>query len=108
MLWLNPGNDNTFPPGLIEAVTLHNDGAMPFEEDPTTETVQSRLRKQMQADALRSEDEGTATRRDSSVPPVLMDHFPPDLLEEITQFLRLQVSFLLCSPIVPGNLTSTE
>jgi hypothetical protein len=92
VLWLNPGNNNTFPSGLIEALTLHNNGAMPFEEDPT-ETVQSRMRKQIQADALqplRNEDDEEAAKRGSSVPPVLVDHFPPELLEETTQFLRLQ------------------
>jgi len=101
VLWLNPGNDKVFPLGLIEALTLHNNGAMPFEEDPT-ETVQTRLRKQMQADALQplgNEDEEAATK----VPPVLMDHFPPDLLEEITQFLRLQVRSSCTRRLFPGS-----
>ena len=99
VLWLNPGNNNTFPPGLIEATTLHNNGVIPFEEG-ATETVQTRMRKQMQADALQplkneDEEEGssgkatTLAKRDSSVP---LEVFPLDLLEEIAQFLRLQVS----------------
>jgi len=98
VLWLNSGNDNTFPPGLIEALTLHDNG-VPFERDPT-ETFQSRMRKQMQADALqplKNDDEesiDTATtlglQQGSSVPPVFVDPISPDLLEEATQFLRLQ------------------
>jgi hypothetical protein len=105
VLWLNPGNNNTFPSGLIEALTLHNNGAMPFEEDPT-ETVQSRMRKQIQADALqplRNEDDEEAAKRGSSVPPVLVDHFPPELLEETTQFLRLQVGFNCTIRVLPGD-----
>jgi hypothetical protein len=98
VLWLNPSNHNTFPPGLIEAVTLHNNGAMPFECD-ATETAQSRMRKQMQADALQplknegEEEESLGT---------LVEHFPPDLMEEITQFFRLQVS---CNCISRVDLT---
>ena len=95
VLWLNPGNNNSFPPGVIEALMLHNNGVMPFEEDPT-ETVQSRMRKQMQAHALQplgneNEDDGPGSAEDSSVPPEFVDHFTPELLEETTQFLRLQV-----------------
>ena len=74
---------------------LHNNGVMPFEEDPT-ETVQSRMRKQMQAHALQplrneDEEERSVLAPDSSVPPEFMDHVTPELLEEATQFLRLQV-----------------
>ena len=110
MLWLNSGNDDTFPSGLIEALTLHNNGAMPFEEDPT-ETVQSRMRKQMQADALQplknddEESSDTATtvglQQASSGPPEFMDH-----LEEATQFLCLQVRSNCVRRMFPFVLTS--
>ena len=102
MLWLNPSNYNTFPSGLIESLAHHNSGVV-FNEDPE-DPIQTRLRKQMQADALQpvnddelgNEEESLSTipaKQASSVPPVNQE-FSLEILEEATQFLRLQVSLV--------------
>jgi len=106
VLWLNPSNYNTFPPGLIEALAHHNSGVV-FNED-AEDSIQTRLRKQMQADALqpvKNDDLGdeeeclstipgkTPAKQESSV-PTENQKFSLETLEEATQFLRLQASFL--------------
>lgn len=102
MLWLNPSNYNTFPPGLIEALAHHSSGVV-FNED-AEDSIQTRLRKQMQADALqpvKNDDLGDEEESLSTIPakekssvPTENQEFLLDTLEEATQFLRLQVRFL--------------
>ena len=109
VLWLNPQNENTFPPGLIDALTLHSDlllgvikplrqgdPTFPAGPDGRVTSEAQRLRLQMQADALQpllnvdeDDDDGSAKARSSAVSGV--DHYTPEILEEATQFLRLQV-----------------
>jgi len=73
---------------------MHNNGTIPFNQDPT-EAIQSRVRRQMQADALQplrtEEEEEEEKLVGVSEPLVLVDQFGTELLEEATQFLRLQV-----------------
>ncbi|TFK43348.1 hypothetical protein BDQ12DRAFT_674821 [Crucibulum laeve] len=83
VLWLNPNNHNTFPPGLIDALALHSDLTV-LPEQPG-ESIQSRLRRQMQADALQEEAPSEAVKSSLAV----VDQFSPETLEEATQFLRL-------------------
>ena len=99
-MWLNPTNENTFPPGLIDALTSHSNLLLgvitPRPGDPTTvrETEDQRLRLQMQADALQpldDEEDGSSTRA-KATPVSTIDQYSSDILEEATQFLRLQVS----------------
>lgn len=93
MLWLNPNNSNTFPPGLVEALTLHSNISVIPERQG--DSVQSRLRKQMQSDALMpiNEDADLEDERTDNMKSSLSgeDQYPSDLLEEVAQFLRLQV-----------------
>ncbi|KAF9008878.1 hypothetical protein BDQ17DRAFT_1275135 [Cyathus striatus] len=86
VLWLNPGNPNSFPEGLLEALTLYTD--MSIVTERTTEDIGTALRRQMQADALHPLDETNTSPEVLTNPK---DQFPAEVLEEATQFLRLQV-----------------
>ncbi|KDR83538.1 hypothetical protein GALMADRAFT_235745 [Galerina marginata CBS 339.88] len=98
ILWLNPNNHDTFPAGLIEALASHSNLAVINEQQG--DSIQTRLRRQMQADALQpitnpdeddlSEGPGSSGKMKSSAPVSAEDQFSPELLEEATQFLRLQ------------------
>ncbi|KAF8803703.1 RNA-binding domain-containing protein [Phlegmacium glaucopus] len=89
VLWLNPNNPNTFPRGLMDALSAHNSSNIGIIPNETGESVQSRLRKQMQADALQPVDhEESTTNKKSFIPAE--DQYSPEVLEEATQFLRLQ------------------
>ena len=85
---MNFNNPNTFPPGLIDALSLHDGIIVPPE--PHGDSIQSRLRRQMQAESLQSldADDDTPTAK-----PVMsaVDQYSPQCLEEAAQFLRLQV-----------------
>ncbi|KAG6890908.1 hypothetical protein C0995_000865 [Termitomyces sp. Mi166 len=85
VLWLNPNNPDSFPEGLVDALALR--GATELSHDYHGEPIQVRLRKQMQADALRSLDDELLTPKSST----LIDSFTPEVIEEAVQFLRLQV-----------------
>ncbi|KAH9482860.1 G patch domain-containing protein 11 [Psilocybe cubensis] len=91
VLWLNPNNEATFPVGLIDALAAHHTAVLVRQK---AESIQERLRKQMQADALqpiKADDDllgGSSEEMKSS--GFAEDQFSPELLEEATQFLRLQ------------------
>lgn len=108
VLWLNPNNRDTFPPGLLEALALH--GNILVTPERQGDSVQSRLRKQMQIDALQpinddaDLDDGRAEVMKSSL--AAEDQYPPELLEEATQFLRLQVRRSSYIPQIKRSLTS--
>ena len=95
VLWLNPNNHDTFPAGLLEALTLHTNVAIVPERHG--DSIQSKMKQQMRADALQPlhedslEEQGPVApnMKSSSVAPE--DQFSPEILEEATQFLRLQV-----------------
>ncbi|KAF8914103.1 hypothetical protein CPB84DRAFT_1669965 [Gymnopilus junonius] len=95
VLWLNPNNQETFPPGLIDALAMHSNLATIREHQG--DSIQTRLRKQMQADALQPIDPDALISVPDSVSGQMKsssvgaeDQFAPELLEEATQFLRLQ------------------
>jgi hypothetical protein len=87
VLWLNPNNPNTFPRGLLDALYNNTDNLTTIVND-TGESVQSRLRKQMQADSLQPIDD-EETNAKTLIPAE--DQYGSEVLEEATQFLRLQV-----------------
>lgn len=93
VLWLNPNNPDTFPPGLIDALTIHGDTSVMPERQG--DSMQDRLRKQMQADALQPiNDDGDLVGVEGvKVQPSILaeDHYSVELLEEAAHFLRLQV-----------------
>ena len=64
---------------------LYNTGNLATIVNDTEETVQSRLRKQMQADPLRAIDDDEEPTTNAE------DQYGSEVLEEATQFLRLQV-----------------
>jgi len=84
VLWLNPNNPATFPPGLVDALTHHADLTVLSQHQG--ESIQKRLRRQMQADALQALD------NDGDLPVTTPpeEQFTPEVLEEAKQFLRLQ------------------
>jgi len=81
VLWLNPDNESSFPPGLAEALGEISD---------VGNDVASRLRRQMRADALVPLEE-TSQSLDTT-------EYPEELLKEAEQFLRLQVCDLVLAP----------
>ncbi|THV03276.1 hypothetical protein K435DRAFT_817274 [Dendrothele bispora CBS 962.96] len=102
VLWLNPGNPETLPPGLIDALSLHttldfsslNHGYRGDREDK--DVVATRLRQQIKSDALQSldddddelqydDDNDGKQNKDTAI-----ESFSDEMLEEVTQFLRLQ------------------
>ncbi|KAF8165152.1 hypothetical protein B0H34DRAFT_687998 [Crassisporium funariophilum] len=90
VLWLNPHNHDTFPAGLIDALAMHSNLAL-IPDQHHSDSIQARLRKQMQADSLQSVEDSAerlTTKMKSSIPTE--DQYTPELLEEATQFLRLQ------------------
>ena len=91
VLWLNPNNPNTFPRGLLDA--LYNTDNLTSIVNDRGESVQSRLRKQMQADLLQPIDDEELTTK-SLIPAE--DQYDSEALEEATQFLRLQVWTFPC------------
>ncbi|KAF9469065.1 hypothetical protein BDZ94DRAFT_1286943 [Collybia nuda] len=82
VLWLNPNNTDTFPAGLTDALAKH--GHLRLFHDKPGETVQARLRRQMQEDALEALD---GLQR---LPVTTPETFSPEQIEEVVQFLRLQ------------------
>lgn len=82
VLWLNVNSPTSFPAGLADALTLRGHPKI-FHESPG-ETIQARLRRQMQEDALES-------LRDSETKAIFLETFSSEVVEESIQFLRLQV-----------------
>lgn len=69
---------------------LYNTGNIATIVNDKGESMQSRLRKQMQVDSLQPiDDEEPTTNTKSSIPAE--DQYSSEVLEEATQFLRLQV-----------------
>jgi len=87
VLWLNPNNPNTFPQGLMDA--LYNTGNPATIANDAGDSIQSRLRKQMQADSLQPIDDAEPATNTKSLIPT-EDQYGSEVLEEATQFLRLQ------------------
>lgn len=83
----------SFPPGLLDALALHTNLVIPASSSRVGDTIETRLRRQIQAEALQpisSDDligDDTIPTTDRNVDFELSS----DILEEATQFLRLQV-----------------
>ncbi|TFK29303.1 RNA-binding domain-containing protein [Coprinopsis marcescibilis] len=84
VLWLNPNNQNSFPSGLFDALAMHSNLIPGIRQQGNP----SDLRKQMQADALQPIGEDDDMPQKKVVDP--LDQYPTEVLEEATQFLRLQ------------------
>ncbi|KAJ7937221.1 hypothetical protein B0H13DRAFT_2226614 [Mycena leptocephala] len=93
VLWLNPHDLDSFPPGLLDALNLHTTldvnpppSKRERDRDSTVVGIEARLRRQMAADTLQplralDDDKSTAT-----IPPT---EFSSEILEETAHFLRL-------------------
>jgi len=88
VLWLNPQNADAFPEGLMAAITDRSFGTLSNQIGHTDESAQSRLRRQMQADALRPVTSGLG-EDDSEESHHVKEIFTPETIEEAVQFLRL-------------------
>lgn len=87
ILNLNPNNPESFPHGLMDALELHTTLSLPIASKHNIASVESRLRQQMQSDALQPLDDVT----DQDQKAVAADpEFSPETLEESAQYLRLQ------------------
>ncbi|KAJ4472305.1 hypothetical protein J3R30DRAFT_3299184 [Lentinula aciculospora] len=83
VLWLNPGNLDTFPPGLIETLDLHTTIDMQLGQEHLGD-LKSRLQRELKADALQP------ISHENDIEPVVAAQFSQNILEEIRQFFRLQ------------------
>lgn len=92
ILWLNPQRPDSFPEGLTEALALRTNLVIHPERDRERQrnSVESRLRAQMRADALHSV-EGDDDDIDTIIPPGPTQEFFTETLQEAVQFLRLNV-----------------
>ncbi|KAK0231100.1 hypothetical protein IW262DRAFT_1445328 [Armillaria fumosa] len=87
ILCLNPNNLESFPHGLMDALELHTTLSLPMASKHNIASVETRLRQQMQSDALQPFDDVT----DQDQKAVAADpEFSPETLEESAQYLRLQ------------------
>ncbi|KAF7355180.1 G-patch domain-containing protein [Mycena sanguinolenta] len=94
VLWLNPNNPDSFPAGLLDALnirtTLEISPPLAKQRDrDSTVSVEVRLRRQMAADSL--QPLGASLDDDNVKTAVLptSNEFSSEILEEVTQFLRL-------------------
>jgi hypothetical protein len=109
VLWLDPINPDTFPTGLLDAVTASTAAATGTAAATTPpawsgkgeeRSMEERLREQMRADALQplDDDDDVDVLGDVLVSlPKNTDvnsesHLPPKWIEDAAQFLRLNVS----------------
>lgn len=106
VLWLDPINPDTFPAGLLDAVTASTAAAAAAATTTPTRSeersIEERLREQMRADALQPLDDGDDVAVASS--PKNADcnsesHLPPKWIEDAAQFLRLNVSIHNLRPL---------
>jgi hypothetical protein len=116
VLWLDPKSPESFPSGLLEALSEHasatNSGLVTATTDPiqagNDAALATRLRRQIQADRLQrldghgsdeDEQDGDGYQKSQSKPSAggggdtdESVSFDAEVLQEATQFLRLQVS----------------
>jgi hypothetical protein len=111
VLWLDPMNPDTFPAGLLDAVTASTTAAAATATTPPPawsgkgeeRSMKERLREQMQADALQPLDDDDDDDDDAVVDDAVASlpknadfnsesHLPPKWIEDAAQFLHLNVS----------------
>lgn len=71
----------------MDALQIHSTVALPLLSDNNNASVETRLRRQMQSDALHPLREDADDTEVLSADP----EFATDVLEEVAQFVRLQV-----------------
>jgi hypothetical protein len=87
VLWLDPNDPESFPPGLIDALERHLPSLQLQFRD--YQTLEARLKWQIQRDALQQSVEDDID--DSQSPKTTaLDQYEPDILQEAAQFLRLR------------------
>jgi hypothetical protein len=119
VLWLDPINPDSFPAGLLDAVTATTTAAATTppdwsgrKDEERSIILEEQLREQMRADALQplDDDEDVGVDDDvvaSSLPKNTdfdsESHLPPKWIEDAAQFLRLNVSTHVrgCCPLLP-------
>ncbi|KAJ3761652.1 hypothetical protein EV360DRAFT_92898 [Lentinula raphanica] len=85
VLWLNPGNPDTFPPGLIETLNQHTTMNITVDQEYLDDdNLERRLRKEMKANALQPISDEVENEL------VVATEYSQAILEEIQQFFRLQ------------------
>jgi hypothetical protein len=90
VLWLNPREINTFPEGLIDALDDRSFAPMLLSQHDNKNTnIESRLRQQMQADALRPISSEIEDDPDKAAVPT--HEWSSDTIQEASQYLRLNV-----------------
>ena len=110
VLWLDPINPDTFPAGLLDAVTASTTAAAATATTPPPawsgkgeeRSMEERLREQMRADALQplddddDDDDAVVDDAVASLPKIAdfnsESHLPPKWIEDAAQFLHLNVS----------------
>ncbi|KAJ7507594.1 hypothetical protein B0H11DRAFT_2153252 [Mycena galericulata] len=92
VLWLNPGDPESFPPGLTEALNLHTmleiSPPSAHEGDRDHSSIEARLRRQMAADTLQPLGALDDDVRSGST-AITPTKFSSEILEETAHFLRL-------------------
>jgi hypothetical protein len=97
VLWLNPRDINTFPEGLMDALDDHTSAPMLLlsQHDNKNTDIESRLRQQMQADALRPMSSGMDDDPGKAALPT--HDWSSDTIQEAIQYLRLNVRAVIAS-----------
>lgn len=113
MLWLDPNNPDTFPEGLLDALS---DAALSLlhEHEASGISMHDRLRAQMRADALQpvvsALDDSDSTGSDAKKTALKDAPFSPEIVEEASRFLRASVRYRRCfcksPPDVPALVAS--
>jgi len=89
VLWLNPQTPDSFPEGLMDAINITDQSFGTLSDQRhADESAQSRLRRQMQADALRPVTSGLDEDSLEGSHHVT-EIFTSETIEEAIQFLRL-------------------
>jgi hypothetical protein len=91
VLWLDPRNPDSFPNGLLDALGEHSGVSYVFPADGgATQRIESRLRRQMRADALLPLYADISENDEKPVSEVHGD-YSSETIDEALQFLQLNV-----------------
>ncbi|KAH7879559.1 uncharacterized protein C8R40DRAFT_1158286 [Lentinula edodes] len=84
VLWLNPGNPDTFPPGLIESLNLHTSLNIQIDQEHPEDNLPRRLQREMKTNALQP------ISLEVDKEPGIGNGFTEGTLQEIQQFFHLR------------------
>jgi hypothetical protein len=91
VLCLDPRNPDSFPDGLLDALGEHSGANYVFQTDGDgTQRIESRLRRQMKADALLPLRADISEIDDEPVSKTQCD-YSSETLDEVLRFLQLNV-----------------